>query len=474
TTLTKTCGTDPNFVMCDADRERENPEIDKDTNRIEELQPDGDQDEDYEFDEAGNMTLDPDGRQFFYDGENKQIAVKDISDNIIGEYVYDGDGRRVMKKVPLGGGIVETTVFVYDAGGKLVAEYSTTVASQSTAQVSYLTHDHLGSPRITTDKNGKVYSRRDFLPFGEDLDINVTAERTSAIGYGPDTVRQEFTGYERDEEIGLDYAIARMYSSSLSRFTTPDPSLISFREGSPQTWNRFSYTQNNPLRFVDPLGLYICEGSDAKCEEFDKSLQRARENLKKLKKRYGEDSDEYKEADRSLSAYGERGVDNKVLVQILANRPADMRSEGRVKGDKDKNGNVVAQFLETAVSDQALVGHEGSHIDDKAENRSRSNYEKEFAALSVHFSLLEAEHHEPSSSFTQVSKPYVLALPWGDSGSVTFFDSNWVRSTRVYGDNYQLEGVQPRVPAEVKKKAIDEVLAVPKSKGGLYGLTPPK
>ncbi|QQS39709.1 MAG: hypothetical protein IPM63_10000 [Acidobacteriota bacterium] len=39
TTVKKNCGTSPNFVMCDADRERENPEIDKDANQIEELQP---------------------------------------------------------------------------------------------------------------------------------------------------------------------------------------------------------------------------------------------------------------------------------------------------------------------------------------------------------------------------------------------------------------------------------------------------
>jgi hypothetical protein len=58
----------------------------------------------------------------------------------------------------------ETTVFVYGAGGQLVAEYST--QTSQTPQVSYLTTDHLGSPRINTDQNEAVTARHDYMPFG--------------------------------------------------------------------------------------------------------------------------------------------------------------------------------------------------------------------------------------------------------------------------------------------------------------------
>ena len=51
----------------------------------------------------------------------------------------------------------------------MVAEYSTIVASPTEAKISYLTNDHLGSPRILTDQNGQVISRRDFLPYGEEI-----------------------------------------------------------------------------------------------------------------------------------------------------------------------------------------------------------------------------------------------------------------------------------------------------------------
>jgi len=72
----------------------------------------------------------------------------------------------VKKVVPSTG---ETTVFAYDASGKMVAEYSTNVEPVATAKVNYLTTDHLGSPRVLTDQNGAVISRRDFHPFGDEI-----------------------------------------------------------------------------------------------------------------------------------------------------------------------------------------------------------------------------------------------------------------------------------------------------------------
>ncbi len=111
---------------------------------------------------------------------------------------YDGDGKRVKKYVPLTG---ELTIFVYDAGGKLVAEYANQISQ--TPKISYLTNDHLGSPRITTDALGQVISRHDYHPFGEEI---FTPQRTTGLNYSPDPVRKQFTGYERDPETSLDFA----------------------------------------------------------------------------------------------------------------------------------------------------------------------------------------------------------------------------------------------------------------------------
>src|SRR5204862_411919 len=116
------------------------------------------------------------------------------------------DGRRVKKVVGS-----TTTIFVYNAGGQLIAEYATPDVV-STNGLSYLTSDHLGSTRVVTDINGYVASRHDYLPFGEEID---TAHVPSGLNYGTvDGERQKFTGKERDTESGLDYFLARYYSST--------------------------------------------------------------------------------------------------------------------------------------------------------------------------------------------------------------------------------------------------------------------
>jgi RHS repeat-associated protein len=139
--------------------------------------------------------------------------------------------------------VVEIQAFGTSAGGE---------------KVQWLVPDHLGTPRIILDQTGSLANvkRHDYLPFGEELFAG-TGGRTIAHGYTGDGVRQQFTSKERDDETGLDYFIARYYSSNQGRFTSFDPG--SFVPADPQSWNRYLYTQNNPLKFTDPTGedLYI-------------------------------------------------------------------------------------------------------------------------------------------------------------------------------------------------------------------------
>lgn len=46
-------------------------------------------------------------------------------------------------------------------------------------------------------------------------------------------------------------------SSAQGRFTSPDPKSKSARVTLPQSWNRYVYTLNNPLKYVDPDGMDI-------------------------------------------------------------------------------------------------------------------------------------------------------------------------------------------------------------------------
>lgn len=132
-----------------------------------------------------------------------------------------------------------------------------------------------------TNSTAGVASRHDYMPFGEEL---FNGGRTFGMGYGTtDGIRQKFTSKERDNKTGLDYFLARYYSSTQGRFTSPDEftggpdELYYFAEdastnptfyaelGNPQSLNKYQYTYNNALRYTDPdghcptvVGKYLC------------------------------------------------------------------------------------------------------------------------------------------------------------------------------------------------------------------------
>lgn len=55
-----------------------------------------------------------------------------------------------------------------------------------------------------------------------------------------------YSSYQFDDESGLYYLKYRYYDSSLGRFLSKDPVV---------SYNRYVYCSNNPVNFVDPLGL---------------------------------------------------------------------------------------------------------------------------------------------------------------------------------------------------------------------------
>ena len=78
------------------------------------------------------------------------------------------------------------------------------------------------------------------------------------VGAQAGTQPKRFAGKERDGETGWGYFGARYYGSKVGRFTTTDP-LYTWKENliDPQRWNRYAYSRNNPLRYVDPTGAVL-------------------------------------------------------------------------------------------------------------------------------------------------------------------------------------------------------------------------
>jgi RHS repeat-associated protein len=162
--------------------------------------------------------------------------------------------------------VVEIQAFGTSAGGE---------------KVQWLIPDQLGTPRMVLDQTGSLATlkRHDYLPFGEELFAGMGG-RTVAQGYAGDGVRQQFTAKERDVETALDYFLARYYSSTQGRFTSPDeftggPDELFYFAGdaaenptfyaeptNPQSLNKYQYSFNNPMRWVDPDGHNPAEPQD--------------------------------------------------------------------------------------------------------------------------------------------------------------------------------------------------------------------
>ena len=213
------------------------------------------------YDDAGNQV-------FFtpylvaYDAEGRIRSMSSTSAGS-GTFSYDGNGRRV-KKVWTDGS-TRITHYVYNAFGKLAAEYSSQPVTPGTM---YVHTDILGSVRmITGDKpanwpnaTADVLECYDYVPFGRMLNASDNGRNTGCYPTSPDypyssRVSQKFTGHERDPETRLDYFGVRYFSAAQGRFTSPDPAAFSARTIlNPQLWNRYTYALNNPLKYIDPDG----------------------------------------------------------------------------------------------------------------------------------------------------------------------------------------------------------------------------
>lgn len=124
----------------------------------------------------------------------------------------------------------------------------------------YYHRDHLGNTRLITNWRAQRISGHDFYPFGKEK-TSLTQERTDWLQYD-EIDKLKFTGHERDfanyydpnRHDYLDYMHARYYSSATGRFLSVDPTWASADLGKPQSWNRYSYVQNNPINRIDPDG----------------------------------------------------------------------------------------------------------------------------------------------------------------------------------------------------------------------------
>jgi len=95
-------------------------------------------------------------------------------------------------------------------------------------------------------------------------------------------------GQEYDPETGLYYYNARYYDPEIGRFLSADAMIPD--PGNPQSFNRYSYVLNNPLRYTDPSGHVpddtVNQGmKEAQEVQAKKAINEIKSKLEKIVKR---------------------------------------------------------------------------------------------------------------------------------------------------------------------------------------------
>jgi RHS repeat-associated protein len=207
---------------------------------------------------------------FAYDGRNRCVNRKtyvwnqSTSDYQLStdHYLYY-DGWSLVEERASDGSLLQSYVH-----GPRIDEILMKVASGTPI---YYHHDALGSVTSLTDTNGLLVERYLYDIYGHPTILDANSQTLSATAYDN---RFLFTGREWLADVSLYDYRNRTYSALLGRFLQTDP--IRFAAGDV---NLYRYVTNDPLNWIDPLGL------QEKSEPADKQLT---PEDKKFYEKYGE------------------------------------------------------------------------------------------------------------------------------------------------------------------------------------------
>ncbi|HDY8121392.1 TPA: hypothetical protein RQK91_002757 [Vibrio vulnificus] len=236
----------------------------------------------YHYDKVGNVLNAVKGaeteRQLTWSAFNKPTQITRNGQTVT--FAYDANHQRYQKTTSDGtqtvymgsayervtdteNGTIQHKHYVY-AQGKLIA-----LATQTTdalhqlkdQQVRYLHYDALDSIDLITDGYGLVVERRSYSTWGQQRPVLWRSNSVDEILQEAITHRG-YTGHEEIPEVGFIHMNGRVYDPELARFTSADPVIQD--PYAVNSFNRYAYVHNNPLKYTDPTGFTAQEVSGTK------------------------------------------------------------------------------------------------------------------------------------------------------------------------------------------------------------------
>ena len=118
------------------------------------------------------------------------------------------------------------------------------VKANGTRSFYYVQTDHLGSIRVVTTEAKAIQTRYHYDAWGK-----------QTVMTGTSITNRGYIGQEHLNDFGLLNLNARLYDPVLGRFMGVDP-FVSM-PGFTQSYNRYAYCLNNPLKYTDPSGEFF-------------------------------------------------------------------------------------------------------------------------------------------------------------------------------------------------------------------------
>jgi RHS repeat-associated protein len=220
------------------------------------------------YDANGNLRQD-DRFSYDYDEANRLVRATRLSDSqVVGEYVYDALGRRILKRANPSGTMTET-VYLYD-DQRVIEDENPAAATLASyvygnyidevlqmlrdGQRYYYHQNSLWSVGALSDAAGSVVERYAYNACGAPTATDAAGSAlTNAWGTARSAVGNHylFTGREYEEETALYHYRARGYDPRKGRFHQKDPLIYT----DDTTLNSYTYVRHNSVNRVDPSGL---------------------------------------------------------------------------------------------------------------------------------------------------------------------------------------------------------------------------
>ena len=192
-----------------------------------------------DFDKVKTVSMDGNTLQFAYGHDHHRRHMTETVDSVTRSKTYIGNCEFVQSATD---GEYSLT-YLYGGDGI----FAVVKKSAGVETVYYVHTDHLGSWSLITDKNSNVLQRCYFDAWG---DVSIT--NGNGISVDKLMFDRGFTGHEHHYDFGLINMNGRMYDPYTSMFLSPD-NYIQAPDNS-QSFNRYAYCLNNPLKYTDPDG----------------------------------------------------------------------------------------------------------------------------------------------------------------------------------------------------------------------------